>query len=286
MNRFLAIIILSFNMFLLNAQAIVIDADSEHIPVPPQQVDLYTTLDTAKVIVMYDVSIVNDVNNKEQKTRDVQVLQIGNRYSKSFSQLQFEGDSIYFSYIKKGARNAPWFQENVPPVEVYKNYEAKKTSVTHRFWAGKTVYFYKDDYPPKISWNLTDEKKKIHSYTCQKAIGKFRGRLYEAWFTPEIPFKEGPYKFGELPGLILEINDTENNFVYTCISIIRPKQVVPIKFFKWRYQEIDRKKLLGMLKRAHNNPAQYLKLNGIELLMYEKGKAKSISFPYNPIELE
>ncbi|MCI6213621.1 MAG: GLPGLI family protein [Bacteroides pyogenes] len=286
MNRFLAIIILSFNMFLLNAQAIFIDDDGQHIPVEPQKVDNYITLDTAKVIVTYDVSIVNNLKNKEKKTRDIQVLQIGNKYSKTFSKLQYDGDSIYFSYLKKGARSAPWFQENIPPVEIYKNYAEKKTTVSHRFWGVRTVYLYRDDYPLKISWNLTGEKKEIHSYACQRAIGTFRGRTYEAWFTPEIPFKEGPYKFGELPGLILEINDMEKNFVYTCISITHPKQVVPIKFWKWKYQEIDRKKLFNMLKRAYTNPFQYLKLNGIELHMSEKGKAESVSFPYNPIELE
>ncbi|SUB77818.1 GLPGLI family protein [Porphyromonas macacae] len=286
MNRFLAIIILSFNIFLLNAQAIFITDDSQHIPVEPQQVDNYITLDTAKVIVIYDVSIINDLKNKEKKTRDIQVLQIGNKYSKAFSKLQYDGDSIYFSYLKKGARSAPWFQENIPPIEVYKNYAEKKTSVSHRFFGVRTVYLYRDDYPLKISWDLTGEKKKIHSYTCQKAIGTFRGRTYEAWFTPEIPFKEGPYKFGKLPGLILEISDTEKHFVYTCISITHPKEVVPIKFWKWRYQEIDRKKLFNILKRAYANPFQYLKLNGIELHMSEKGKAKSVSFPYNPIELE
>lgn len=200
--------------------------------------------------------------------------------------MQYDGDSIYFSYLKKGARGAPWFQENIPPVEIYKNYAEKKTTVSHRFWGVRTVYLYRDDYPLKISWNLTGEKKEIHFYACQRAIGTFRGRTYEAWFTPEIPFKEGPYKFGELPGLILEINDMEKNFVYTCISITHPKQVVPIKFWKWKYQEIDRKKLFNMLKRAYTNPFQYLKLNGIELHMSEKGKAESVSFPYNPIELE
>lgn len=286
MNRFIVIFILPFNMFLLNAQAIFISNDSRHIPVEPQNVDNYITLDTVKFIITYNVLMINDLKNKEEKTEDIQVLQIGSKYSKSFSKLQYDGDSIYFSYIKKGARSAPWFQENIPPVEVYKNYAEKKTSVSHRFFGVKTVYLYQDDYPLKVDWELSAEKKKIHSYTCQKATGTFRGRTYEAWFTPDIPFKEGPYKFGGLPGLILEISDTEKHYVYTCISISHPKHVIPIKFWKWRYQEIDRKKLFNTLKQAYTNPFQYLKLNGIELHMSERGKAESVAFPYNPIELE
>lgn len=60
--------------------------------------------------------MINDLKNKEEKTEDIQVLQIGSKYSKSFSKLQYDGDSIYFSYIKKGARSAPWFQENTPEI--------------------------------------------------------------------------------------------------------------------------------------------------------------------------
>lgn len=286
MNRFIMILLLLFNLLLLNAQAIFISDDSKHIAVEPQKTDNYTTLDTAKLIVTYSVSMINDVKFKNEKTDDIQVLQIGKRYSKSFSKLQYEGDSTYLAYMKKGARSAPWFQENIAPVEVYKNYVEKKTSVSYRLFGEKTVYFYQDDYPAKIDWELKREKKKIYAYNCQKAIGVFRGRTYEAWFTPEIPLKEGPYKFGGLPGLILEISDTQKHYVYTCIGISYPKGVVSIKFWKWKYQNIDRKRLFNTVKRAYNNPFQHLKLNGVELHVSEKGKAESVSFPYNPIELE
>lgn len=285
MNKFIWMFILSFNMFLLNAQAVFISADSRHIPVEPQKVDNYTVLDTAKLIVTYNVTMINDIKNGT-KEHDIQVLQIGDKYAKSYSKLQYDGDSIYYSYIKKGARSAPWLQENVPPVEVYKNYLTKKISVSHRLFGVKSVYFYTEDYPVKIDWKLTGDKKKIHNYNCQKAVGTFRGRTYEAWFTPEIPIKEGPYKFGGLPGLILEISDTQKHYVYTSIGIESPKRVVPIKFWEWRYQKIDRKKLFDAVKRANNNPFQHLKLNGIELHIQEKGKAESVSFPHNPIELE
>lgn len=286
MNRFITTTFLLFNLLLLNAQAIFISDNSKHIAVGPQRTDNYTTLDTAKLIVTYSVSMVNDVKVKDEKTEDIQVLQIGKRYSKSFSKLQYEGDSTYLAYMKKGARSAPWFQANVPPVEVYKNYVEQKISVSHRLFGEKTVYFYQDDYPAKINWELTGEKKEIHTYNCQKAIGVFRGRKYEAWFTPEIPLKEGPYKFGGLPGLILEISDTQKHYVYTCIGISYPKDVTPIKFWKWGYRDIDRKKLFNAVKRAYTNPFQHLKLNGVELHVSEKGKAESVSFPYNPIELE
>lgn len=269
----------------LYAQGIFISGDSKHIPVEPQRVDKYTTLDSAKLIVTYSVSIINDTNDKVIDN-DIQVLQIGSNYSKSYSQLQYEGDSIYYDYIRKGARSAPWFQKNVPPIEAYKNYKEKRNCVSYRLFGSKTVVLlYKEDFE-KIEWQITQERKSIHSYSCQKAVGKFRGRTYEAWFTYQIPIGEGPYKFSGLPGLILEISDTQKHYEYTLIGIESPTKKIPIKFWQCNYQEIDRDKLLNTVSRAYKNPYQHLKLNGIELYMQDNTNADKVSFPYNPIELE
>ena len=54
----------------------------------------------------------------------------------------------------------------------------------------------------EISWDISEEKKKIGNYECQKASGNFRGRSYTAWFASEIPSHLGPWKLFGLPGLI------------------------------------------------------------------------------------
>ncbi|MDO5616595.1 MAG: GLPGLI family protein [Cruoricaptor ignavus] len=77
-----------------------------------------------------------------------------------------------------------------------------------------------------IHWEITNEEKKINDFTCYKAMGKFRGREYVVWFTPEIPVPYGPWKLGGLPGLILEAEETntnlENRFVYIVSEINIP----------------------------------------------------------------
>lgn len=259
MKNICLLIFLAFCPVLLNAQALMISEDNKFIPVEPQRVDRFLSLDTARLIVTYEVAMLVDTSSKLPEI-DIQILQIGKKYAKSYSKLLYEGDSIYFSYMKKGVRSAPWFQEDVPPVEIYKNYKKRQTTVGYRLFGTKTVYLYEDDFPAIIDWTLTSEKKKILSYTCQKAIGSFRGRTYEAWFTPEIPLEEGPYKFSGLPGLILEVSDTEKQYVYSCIGIEQPKSIVPIKYWKWRYEKIERKKLFHLIERAHKSPFRHLKL--------------------------
>ena len=62
------------------------------------------------------------------------------------------------------------------------------------------------------------EKKTIAGYECQQAFTSFGGRTWEAWFTRNIPLSEGPYKFYGLPGLIVKVRDTHDNYVFELLS--------------------------------------------------------------------
>jgi GLPGLI family protein len=65
-----------------------------------------------------------------------------------------------------------------------------------------------------IQWKIESETKEIDAYHLQKATARFRGRSLTAWFTPDIAFCEGKYKFGGLPGLVLYVEDSGKEFVY------------------------------------------------------------------------
>lgn len=68
------------------------------------------------------------------------------------------------------------------------------------------------DDPVKFTWNILPEKQKIGEYNTQKATTEYGGRTWTAWFSSDIPFQDGPYKFYGLPGLIVKIEDTEKNY--------------------------------------------------------------------------
>jgi GLPGLI family protein len=65
---------------------------------------------------------------------------------------------------------------------------------------------------PEIKWNLTGEEKMLDKYKVFKAVCYFRGRNYTAWYSPDFPYKYGPWKFSGLPGLIFEIQDETNRY--------------------------------------------------------------------------
>jgi len=82
---------------------------------------------------------------------------------------------------------------------------------SHQLWVFDRVLFDKylmEDEWPVIDWKITNETKKISQLNCQKAIGAWRGRTYEAWFCADLPFHAGPWKLNGLPGLIMEAIDT------------------------------------------------------------------------------
>lgn len=67
-------------------------------------------------------------------------------------------------------------------------------------------------------WEIKSGTKQIGPFICQQASGKFGGRQYDAWFTPEIPVPLGPYKLGGLPGLILEAVSRDGMVEYAFVK--------------------------------------------------------------------
>ncbi|ROH99335.1 GLPGLI family protein [Chryseobacterium daecheongense] len=78
--------------------------------------------------------------------------------------------------------------------------------------------YYSFKTTDKINWTISDETKNVQGYKLQKATTTFGGRNWTVWFSKDIPFNEGPFKFRGLPGLIFEIQDSNNNFIYHLIK--------------------------------------------------------------------
>ncbi|MCJ7932257.1 MAG: GLPGLI family protein [Chryseobacterium sp.] len=75
-----------------------------------------------------------------------------------------------------------------------------------------TKYFIHDNVAKPV-WKIDETKtKKILGYNCIKATANFRGSEVTAYFTKELPYSAGPFKFYGLPGLILDIREENKNF--------------------------------------------------------------------------
>jgi len=105
-----------------------------------------------------------------------------------------------------------------------------------------------------LKWEITKETKYIGKFLGYKAIAskeiKLQERLkrfdYIAWFCPELPFKYGPVNIVGLPGIILEL--TNSNLIYTAKEIKLNKEQINIEIStegrvvtKEEFEEIGRK---------------------------------------------
>lgn len=125
----------------------------------------------------------------------------------------FEKDPKEYSSTASSLARNGWYGKII-----FKNYPSGKVTETGRFDLEDWVY--EEDWD-KPEWEITDETKDILGYECFKATTDYRGRKWIAWFTPEIPLPEGPWKLCGLPGLILEANDTDDYFHFTANGIIQ-----------------------------------------------------------------
>ncbi|WP_284462639.1 GLPGLI family protein [Chryseobacterium sp.] len=95
---------------------------------------------------------------------------------------------------------------------IYKAYPSMKVQYVDKIANGFTPsnIGYNEDL--KFNWNILSDKQKIGEYNTQKATTEFGGRKWTAWFSTDIPFQDGPYKFSGLPGLIVKIEDADKNY--------------------------------------------------------------------------
>lgn len=133
--------------------------------------------------------------------------------------------------------------------------------------------YFKYNSTDIINWKLSPETKKVAQYNLQKATCDFGGRKWIAWFNPEIPINEGPYKFRGLPGLIFEIEDSQKQFSFKLVKSYQLKSTYNTSDFL--ESAIDKKPLLVTQKT----------LNKMKLDFYNDPYHEvRESFVYNPNE--
>lgn len=222
---------------------------------------------------------------------DLQYLDIGPRLSRYYSWLLTNSELLIDRWRKEHpqAQSVPgWLGEKGKSTSwsEYQYSEIFKTENELTEYARMPLYlrandcWYSEPYPLQ-QWTIGTDTLTICGYICQKATCTFSGRDFIAWFAPDIPVNNGPWKFGGLPGLILKVYDTERLYVFECIKV--EQGVFPIT--KWDdYKKYKRKKRNQVLKLQRQINENYFKLSGIR--DSKTGQLWSHYTPYEPLELE
>lgn len=145
-------------------------------------------------------------------------------------------------------------------------------------------YYVYEEPSPQIQWKLGEETQVICGYKCNKATASFRGRNWTAWYSEKIPLNNGPWKFGNLPGLILKIEDDDHEHIFEAISIRNSNN--DFRLINLHYIRTTREKFNKALSEYKLNPGDFI--SGTPVLLKRKdGKPiPNNRMFFNPIEKE
>lgn len=163
-----------------------------------------------KYMALYDMNNEKDVFQSEPL-----VLSITPEKGKSVfrSLYKSQRDSIINSVKDQSFSGLFSLAANLPKPSYQFVYFKNSNSILIQDDINTKTYLYPRSYP-KNNWTLGNENKTIDGYKCQNAFLDFGGRIWEAWYAVDLPLSDGPMFFRGLPGLILEIYDTQKHHVF------------------------------------------------------------------------
>lgn len=172
--------------------------------------------------ISYRHCFMSDTNRILNDTIGIPAILIGNNKSSNYNFLKYSGASAVSSLNNAPIMSLEDAIKNKVEGKVRTKVGTSADSIGNIVFHNKASdsVFVRDKMPdkylltiektPTIDWQISNERKQIKNYTCQKATAYFRGRNYTAWFTKDLPIADGPWKFFDLPGLIMDIYDNRN----------------------------------------------------------------------------
>lgn len=246
----------------------------------------YFNLDTCQLKCTYQLTYAEDSTNIDKKRTIDMYLFLGKDISLFVSKEKYIADTIMKNIKNQEQFQAFLLQPDKPFARVryriYKNYPSGKITFIHHI--PSSTFRFEEDLD-LLSWQISQDTSTFQGYQVQKATCSFGGRDWIAWFTNDIPYNDGPYKFNGLPGLIVKINDAKYHYNFQLIYIEKPidTEIIELQdkeyfncskfdFFKakddFRDDIVNRAKEAGIASEGQRNAARVMsqKNNPIELI--------------------
>ena len=230
-----------------------------------------------------------DTPSNPREYRWIQLLQIGNKHQAYVNYGELRADSIWNASIKagksKGEFQSEWSaarKESLPDTKLL--FDRSKGTLDAYDKVFIDPYHYSEAIP-SLQWRLEKGDSTILGYPCHKATTRFRGRDYVAWYTEEIAYSYGPYKFGGLPGLITCIYDTQREHIYTLVGFEKAPSADYIYTANRRRKPTEgtREEINRLQRQFHEQPNLF---KSDIITPASPVQVKRRPKPYNPIELE
>ncbi len=170
--------------------------------------------DITKLSVTYEVRY-QKVEEVAKREKDLMRLDIG-EHSSQYVSVKLEFVSKHKDDIMAKRIKNPYAGYATLRDEVYKNTpnEGYVRFIHMPGWVS-----CREKIEGLFDWQLQDGDSIVCGYPCHKATTIFRGRIWTVWYTLDLPYSDGPWKFCGLPGLVLYAYDSEDKFRFNCIGI-------------------------------------------------------------------
>lgn len=219
----------------------------------------FSAIDSVRVKVVYDTTYSHSEEEKCQK--DMTELDIGDSCSHFYSLWKVREQEVLDSVNNSGTPSISGVRSIIKKLSsaqaynVFKNFPRQGTLVyTDKII--KDAFKYEEDMP-QFEWTLLKGDTVIAGYQCQKATGTLRGRMWTAWYSPDIPIQDGPWKLGGLPGLILGAADSSGLYSFYCTGIERGNDK-PITLPKEQYIDCSPEELQSVYNDYYSQGTLYL----------------------------
>ena len=240
----------------------------------------------AELLVTYSLSYQQDSLNPYDVRQEDMLLFIGDNTSKFLSLRRFESIERVKN-LTSIAEEQQMFSQGIqtPPTrfryQIFKNYPEGKITKINSIMGDPFRY---QENLNGFDWQLTSGASEMHGFKVQKATTEYGGRNWVAWFTPEIPHNDGPYKFNGLPGLILEIRDTRDHYVFELVSVEIPGEPMLIEFPERNYIKTSKKDFFRARQSFHDDIISRASEAGLSVESQQTA-AENLRRRNNPLEL-
>lgn len=220
-------------------------------------------MEPAVLEVIYERMQVTDTTSRDKQfVKDDVLLRIGNNMSLFCGVKKLWEDSIskvdYASYsniLKASYQKDPnnfSFLGGRYWSYIYKDRQSDELTECDYF--NMTHWKYRE--PLQIpEWTVTDSIKNCIGYDCIKATASFKGRTWTAWFAPEIPVSDGPWKLCGLPGLILKAYDANHDYEFIAKAIYT-SGIGPVGYMEYipenKYRTVSREQFLKEWRKSQS----------------------------------
>lgn len=211
---------------------------------------------------MYDYKYLTDTTDVSQTETDRMTLQVTYGMSKFTSFRAMQIDSLIRVSTAEQIRANPDSYIGGETFSIFKNYPQGRFTVIDK--VSTDWFLYEEDIPTQ-EWTLTDETCEILGYECKSAVCDFRGRRWTAFYTDSVPVADGPWKFGGLPGFIMQVYDEGHQYEFTCVGI-NSKADRAITIPEVPFNKTTRPKFYATKLRFDTDPFTYMmNVNGVNV---------------------